>query len=88
MEAALLARLLGLPQGEEALKARLGRAAHPGLAQALGAYLKRLGAPPEALAALAGLARGAVVTGQQAGLLGGPSLTFYKAHAALSLAGG
>ncbi|GAA5336265.1 MULTISPECIES: bacillithiol biosynthesis cysteine-adding enzyme BshC [Thermus] len=88
METALLARLLGLPQGEEALKARLGRAGHPGLAGALRAYLKRLGAPQEALAAVEGLARGAVVTGQQAGLLGGPALTFYKAHTALRLAEG
>ncbi|APD09616.1 MULTISPECIES: bacillithiol biosynthesis cysteine-adding enzyme BshC [Thermus] len=88
METALLARLLGLPQGEEALKARLGRAGHPGLAEALKAYLKRLGAPQEALAALEGLARGAVVAGQQAGLLGGPALVFYKAHTALRLAEG
>ncbi|WP_253665359.1 bacillithiol biosynthesis protein BshC [Thermus scotoductus] len=36
--------------------------------------------------ALEGLGQGAVVTGQQAGLLGGPALTFYKAHTALGLA--
>ncbi|MFN4072415.1 MAG: bacillithiol biosynthesis cysteine-adding enzyme BshC [Thermus sp.] len=85
MEAQVLAQLLGLPQGEEALKERLGREGHPQLASALIAYLKRLQAPQEALAALEGLGRGAVVTGQQAGLLGGPALTFYKAHTALGL---
>ncbi|WP_038058292.1 bacillithiol biosynthesis cysteine-adding enzyme BshC [Thermus amyloliquefaciens] len=86
METQVLAHLLGLPQGEEALKERLGREGHPRLSSALAAYLKRLQAPREALAALEGLGRGAVVTGQQAGLLGGPALTFYKAHTALGLA--
>lgn len=81
-----LAHLLGLPQGEEALGERLGREGHPHLPQALRAYLKRLQAPPETLAALEDLKKGAVVTGQQAGLLGGPALTFYKAHTALGLA--
>lgn len=88
MEASLLARLLGLPQGEEALKERLGRQGHPRLLSAFRAYLKRLGAPREAFAALEALGRGAVVTGQQAGLLGGPALTFYKAKTALALARG
>ncbi|MCH1927662.1 bacillithiol biosynthesis cysteine-adding enzyme BshC, partial [Shewanella sp. C31] len=40
------------------------------------------------MAALSRLSRGAVVTGQQAGLLGGPALTFYKAKTALDLASG
>ncbi|WP_018111336.1 bacillithiol biosynthesis cysteine-adding enzyme BshC [Thermus igniterrae] len=88
METLLLAQLLGLPQGEAALRERLGRAGHPGLLPALSAYLRRLGAPQASLAALGRLARGAVVTGQQAGLLGGPALTFYKAHTALGLAEG
>ncbi|MCS6868585.1 bacillithiol biosynthesis cysteine-adding enzyme BshC [Thermus sp.] len=87
MEPALLARLLGLPQGMEALRERMGRVGHPGLLPALSAYLKRLGAPEEARRFLERLPQGAVVTGQQAGLLGGPALTFYKAHSALSLAG-
>lgn len=87
MEPAALARLLDLPQGEEALRARLGREGHPGLNGALEAYLKRLAAPKAVLEALAALKVGAVVTGQQAGLLGGPALTFYKAHTALGLAG-
>ncbi|SDE39410.1 bacillithiol biosynthesis cysteine-adding enzyme BshC [Thermus arciformis] len=86
MEPALLARLLNLPQGEEALRAQLGRKGHPKLGEALRAYLKRLQAPEEAFSALERLEAGAVVTGQQAGLLGGPALTFYKAHTALCLA--
>ncbi|WP_347241700.1 bacillithiol biosynthesis cysteine-adding enzyme BshC [Thermus sp.] len=86
MEPALLARLLNLPQGEEALRSRLGRKGHPRLGEALGAYLERLQAPEEAFRALKRLEAGAVVTGQQAGLLGGPALTFYKAHTALGLA--
>ncbi|WP_117238527.1 bacillithiol biosynthesis cysteine-adding enzyme BshC [Thermus sediminis] len=86
MEPTALARLLDLPQGEEALRARLGREGHPRLFQALSAYLKRLSAPPEVLVALERLRKGAVVAGQQAGLLGGPALTFYKAHTALGLA--
>lgn len=86
MEAALLARLLGLPQGPAALRERLGRKGHPGLVPAWTAYLKRLQAPEEAFAALARLSQGAVVAGQQAGLLGGPALTFYKAKTALDLA--
>jgi len=86
MEPAQLARLLNLPQGEEALRFRLGRRGHPRLAEALRAYLRRLRAPEEAFRALERLEVGAVVTGQQAGLLGGPALTFYKAHTALGLA--
>ena len=85
MEPALLARLLDLPQGEEALKARLGRKGHPRLKEALAAYLKRLSAPEAVLRSLERLEVGAVVAGQQAGLLGGPALTFYKAHTALGL---
>lgn len=83
-----LAARLGLPSGEEALRARLGRKGHPDLLPALSAYLRRLGAPPPVLEALEGLKQGAVVAGQQAGLLGGPALTFYKAHTALRLAQG
>ena len=86
MEAACLVRSLGLPQGEEALKARLRRPGHPRLREALAAYLKRLQAPEEAFRALERLEVEAVVTGQQAGLLGGTALTFYKAHTALCLA--
>ncbi len=86
MEPALLARLLDLPQGRPALRARLRRQGHPQLLEALRAYLKRLSAPKEALAALERLGVGAVVAGQQAGLLGGPALSFYKAHTALALA--
>lgn len=86
MEPILLARLLNLPQGEEALRSRLGRGGHPKLREALKAYLRRLQAPEEAFRALGRLEVGAVVTGQQAGLLGGPALTFYKAHTALGLA--
>jgi bacillithiol biosynthesis cysteine-adding enzyme BshC len=59
------------------------------LSTGLLAYLKRLGAPREALEAAERLAQPnsrAIVTGQQAGLLGGPSFTFYKAHTALALA--
>ena len=63
MEAACLVRSLGLPQGEEALKARLRRPGHPRLREALAAYLKRLQAPEEAFRALERLEVGAVVTG-------------------------
>lgn len=83
-----LAARLGLPSGEEALRARLGRRGHPELLPAFSAYLRRLGAPSSVLEALRRLEVGAVVAGQQAGLLGGPALTFYKAHTALRLAEG
>ncbi|RTH17167.1 bacillithiol biosynthesis cysteine-adding enzyme BshC, partial [Thermus scotoductus] len=55
MEAQVLAQLLGLPQGEEVLKERLGREGHPQLSSALAAYLKRLQAPWEVLGALEAL---------------------------------
>ena len=61
MEAACLVRRLGLPQGEEALKARLRRPGHPRLREALAAYLKRLQAPEEVFRALERLEVGAVV---------------------------
>jgi bacillithiol biosynthesis cysteine-adding enzyme BshC len=59
------------------------------LSAGLVAYLRRLGAPQaslEAAQSLAHPASRAMVSGQQAGLLTGPAYTFYKAHAAISLA--
>lgn len=59
------------------------------LSAGLVAYLKRLGAPQASLEAARRLAHPnsrAAVSGQQAGLLTGPSFTFYKAHSALKLA--
>ncbi len=58
------------------------------LVQALEGYLRRLGAPKEALDQLQALAHPegrSILTGQQPGLLGGPAYTFYKAHTALKL---
>ena len=71
MEAACLVRRLGLPQGEEALKARLRRPGHPRLREALAAYLKRLQAPEEVFRALERLLEGGGATGREAGLIGG-----------------
>lgn len=59
------------------------------LSQALLAYLQRLQAPQASLEQARNLAHPhshTVVTGQQAGLLGGPAYTFYKAHSARQLA--
>lgn len=81
-----------LPFGRAWLSKRLAseRPAPRGqVASALTAFLHRLGAPKASLEAARALAHPqsrAVVTGQQAGLLGGPALTFYKAHTAISLA--
>jgi bacillithiol biosynthesis cysteine-adding enzyme BshC len=71
--------------------ARAGR--HPrerdGLADVIDAQQRRRGAPPEALASAARLRRPdaiAIVTGQQAGLFGGPLFTLLKALTAIRLA--
>lgn len=61
----------------------------PGLAEALKASGERFGVPEAALAKLEELKKGkvvAVVTGQQAGYLGGPLFTFLKAYHATRLA--
>ena len=93
-EAAFDSRRLAelVPLGEAAFRERRGRSAGPRteVAAAFVAYLRRLGAPEAALKAARRLARPGVpvvATGQQAGLLGGPALTFYKAHSALGRAG-
>ncbi len=81
-----------LPYGPEDLPALLNRpraAPREALSQALLAYLRRIGAPEESLRQAERLAHPesrVIVTGQQAGLLTGPSYTFYKAHTALCLA--
>jgi bacillithiol synthase len=59
------------------------------LSAALEGYQKRIGAPRAALEALKALAHPnsrVIVTGQQAGLLGGPAYTFYKAISTILLA--
>jgi bacillithiol synthase len=59
------------------------------LGAALEAYQKRIGAPKAALEAVKLLAHPhsrVIVTGQQAGLLGGPAYTFYKAISTILLA--
>ncbi len=60
------------------------------LCKSLHSYNSDLGAGPETLENIGLLGRRetlAVVTGQQAGVLGGPLYTFYKAAAAVALAG-
>ena len=84
----------GHPSDESAWSAAIGRAqAHPRhreeLAQAIREQHRRRGAPPQAVAAgerLADARTVAVLTGQQAGLFGGPVYTLLKAITALKLA--
>lgn len=83
----------GNPSDRSAWKSAIHRAQrHPRarteLADVLDAQLTRRGAPPESLAQAGRLREAdtvAVVTGQQAGLFGGPLFTLLKALTALSL---
>jgi bacillithiol synthase len=59
------------------------------LSTALEVYQRRIGAPKAALEAVKSLAHPnsrVIITGQQAGLLGGPAYTFYKAISTILLA--
>ena len=77
-------------RSEKALveKARATRPVERETADAVEAYLRGLGAPPESMAALAKLRDGAacVVTGQQPGVAGGPMYNLLKAATAVRLA--
>ncbi len=76
----------------DALAALAAAKCHPlpaALASELEAYHRRLGAPPESLAALARLARGeavAAVAGQQPAPLGGPLYSLHKTASTVGLA--
>lgn len=81
----------GMPAAWQDAIARAQRHPRPraAMARLLEAQQQRRGAPPEAVAAarrLAGEQTVAVVTGQQAGLFGGPLYTLLKAVTALQLA--
>lgn len=84
----------GNPASPEAWRRAIARAqarrrSHDAIASIVLAQQQRRGAPPEAMAAAERLRRQdgvAVVTGQQAGLFGGPLFTVLKAVTALQLA--